>query len=226
MDRSRSGRYRKRTRLRQKQSEHLSETNTRSSKWRNFSTNRPLSYTTTNPHVRFALQRFRWWAMLSTPFIAFYIIGQIFQMNTLALIKMFLLTCLYAVVHTMGSILFYGELKNVYPLSVYLATKLWFYITWFIFFMPVVDMSTTLAFLCCSGVLWYCFLKAWKGDPGVIVATEEDRIKVNRLHVPTSFCIYIYIFFICVCFFILVLILISNYLIVFPRIWNLIFRIW
>lgn len=116
--------------------------------------------------------------MLSTPFVAFYIVGQIFQANTLALIKMFLLTCLYAVVHTMGNLLFYGELKNVFPLSIYMATKLWFYITWFIFFMPVVDFLTTLGFLFCSGVLWYCFLNAWKGDPGVIVATEEDRIKV------------------------------------------------
>jgi palmitoyltransferase ZDHHC13/17 len=117
--------------------------------------------------------------MLSTPFVTFYLIGQIFEANLLALIKMFLLTCLYAVVHTMGSLLFYGELKNVFPLSIYLATKMWFYITWFIFFMPVVSGMKNFIFLLCSGVLWYCFLKAWKGDPGVITATEEDRIKVR-----------------------------------------------
>lgn len=86
---------------------------------------------------------------------------------------------MYAIVHTMGSILFYRELKNVFPLSVYLATKMWFYITWIIFFMPVVSVMTSLGFLLCSGVLWYCFLKTWKGDPGVIVATEEDRVKVK-----------------------------------------------
>ena len=34
---------------------------------------------------------------------------------------------------------------------------------------------TTVIFLSFSGILWYNFLKTWKGDAGVVYATEENR---------------------------------------------------
>lgn len=57
------------------------------------------------------------------PFIAFYITGLIFEMDALYLIKFFLISCFYALLHFVGQALFDEELKNLLPLSVYLATK-------------------------------------------------------------------------------------------------------
>jgi hypothetical protein len=32
-------------------------------------------------------------------------------------------------------------------------------------------------FLGISGILWYNFLKAWKGDPGIVIATPDVQMK-------------------------------------------------
>ena len=53
----------------------------------------------------------------------------------------------------------------------------WFYITWMVYILPFVSGLTTATFLAMSGVLWYNFLRAWKGDPGVIVATPDVQMK-------------------------------------------------
>lgn len=123
-------------------------------------------------------KRLRWWSMVACPFTAFYLAGVIFTLNTLYIIKFFLLTCLYAVFHTLGKTLFDDNLMALLPLSVYLATKAWFYITWFVYIIDAVSFGTTVLFLTCSGGLWVCFIKSWKGDPGIIQPTQEQRFKV------------------------------------------------
>lgn len=123
-------------------------------------------------------KRLRWWSMVACPFTAFYLAGVIFTLNTLYIIKFFLLTCLYAVFHTLGKTLFDDHLMALLPLSVYLATKAWFYITWFVYIIDAVSFGTTVLFLTCSAGLWVCFIKSWKGDPGIIQPTQEQRFKV------------------------------------------------
>lgn len=115
--------------------------------------------------------------MVATPFIIYYLAGLIFSANTLYIIKFFLLGCLYAVAHTISRVFFNDQLSALLPLSVYFATKIWFYITWLIYITPVVSTITTIGFLSCSLLLWYCFLKSWRGDPGIIKPTQELRIK-------------------------------------------------
>ncbi|XP_037824507.1 LOW QUALITY PROTEIN: palmitoyltransferase Hip14 [Lucilia sericata] len=122
-------------------------------------------------------KRLRWWSMVACPFTAFYLAGVIFTLNTLYIIKFFLLGCLYAVFHTLGKALFDDHLMALLPLSVYCATKAWFYITWFVYIVDAVSFGTTVLFLICSGGLWLCFLKSWKGDPGIIQPTQEQRFK-------------------------------------------------
>lgn len=111
------------------------------------------------------------------PFIIFYLIGLLLAANTLYIIKLFLLGCLYAVSHSIVRIFFNDELMALLPLSIYMTSKLWFYITWFIYIGPVVSTLTSVAFLVSSSVLWRCFWKSWKGDPGVIFPTQEIRLK-------------------------------------------------
>lgn len=122
-------------------------------------------------------KKFKWWAVICTPFVAFYFTGLIFQLDTKYIIKMFLMASLCGVIQLMGGTLNDEELKNIFPLSVYIATKLWFYITWTLFILPYVTFITSISFYFFSGFLWYTFLKAWKSDPGIIVATREERFR-------------------------------------------------
>uniref|UniRef100_A0A1A9WGH9 Palmitoyltransferase n=1 Tax=Glossina brevipalpis TaxID=37001 RepID=A0A1A9WGH9_9MUSC len=122
-------------------------------------------------------KRLRWWCMVACPFTAFYLAGVVFTLNTLYIIKFFLLGCLYAIFYTMGKTLFDEHLMALLPLSVYLATKAWFYITWFVYIVDAVSFGTTAAFCFCSLGLWVCFLKSWKGNPGIIQPTKEQRFK-------------------------------------------------
>ena len=126
-------------------------------------------------------KRFRWWSMIATPFLVFYLAGLIFCADTLFIIKFFLLGCLYAVAYTIGQTLFDEMLMALLPLSVYMATKLWFYVTWLTYIAPTVSFLATVMFLFCSGCLWICFWKSWRGDPGIIQPTQEQRFRVKRI---------------------------------------------
>lgn len=123
------------------------------------------------------LQRLRWWCMVGTPFMAFYIAGSILGTNLIILIKLFLLVCLYIVLHYAGQILYDDRLMALLPLSIYLSTKLWMYFTYFIYVMPFAGILTTAVFLLSSLWLWYCFLKCWLGDAGVITASQQLRFR-------------------------------------------------
>lgn len=128
-------------------------------------------------------KRLRWWSMVACPFTAFYLAGVVFTINTLYIVKLFLLTCLYAVFYMLGKTLFDEHLMTLLPLSVYLATKAWFYITWFMYVVDSVSFETSVGFLVCSIGLWICFLKSWRGDPGIINPTMEQRFKVLLFYV-------------------------------------------
>lgn len=129
----------------------------------------------------------RLWCMVGTPFMAFYIAGAILGTNLIILIKIFLLVCLYIVIHYMGQVLYDDRLMALLPLSIYLSTKGWFYFTWLIYIMPVTHIFTTAVFLASSGLLWYCFLKSWIGDAGVVPTSQQLQFRVN-------FILFIYIF--------------------------------
>lgn len=122
-------------------------------------------------------KRLRWYSMIATPFLVFYLVGLIFSLNILFLIKLFLLLCLYAISYTLGQILFDEHLLTLLPLSVYGATKLWFYVTWFTYIAPTVSIYVTFIFTLCSGCLWYTFLKSWRGDPGVDISKISSQFR-------------------------------------------------
>ena len=124
-------------------------------------------------------KRVRWYSMTATPFLTFYIAGLIFSADTLILVKFVLLGCLYGTAHTVGKTMFDDHLMTLLPLSVYMATKLWFYVTWLGYIAQAVPTSTTILFLASSLLLWYCFLKSWRGDPGIIRPTQEQRYRVH-----------------------------------------------
>lgn len=92
------------------------------------------------------------------------------------IIKLFLLTCMYGALRTFTSSMFDEDLRNIFPLSVYLSTKAWFYITWAVYIAGSVSARISISFVLCSVALWYCFIKSWRSDPGVITASRQDRL--------------------------------------------------
>lgn len=123
-------------------------------------------------------KRFRWWTMIATPFLVYYLVGLLLSADILFIIKVFLLTCIYAICYTIGKQLFDDTLMSLLPLRIYMSTKLWFYVTWMTYFAPIVSVTTTFLFLGCSALLWLCFWQSWRGDPGIIRPTQEQRLRV------------------------------------------------
>lgn len=55
------------------------------------------------------------------------------------------------------------------------------YIVWILYIAPEIPALGTITFILMSVLLWYNFLKAWRGDPGVIKMTTEERHQVFPL---------------------------------------------
>lgn len=64
---------------------------------------------------------------------------------------------------------------------------MWIYITW-IFWLGV-HAAWYLWLLLAGGSvpLWLCFLQSWRGDPGVIAATHEDKLNVRIIYLSILF---------------------------------------
>lgn len=141
-------------------------------------------------------KRIRWWTMVLLPFLFFYFTGLIFDTQTAFVIKILLVGILYIVASTIGRVMFDDQLLTLLPLSIYCATKIWFYVTWLTYIAPIVSFLTTGGFLLSSSFLWYCFLKAWRGDPGIIRPTQDQRYRTiielsergGGGFEPTAFC--------------------------------------
>lgn len=122
-------------------------------------------------------KRVRWWCMAGTPFLVFYLAGLLFGSDLSYMVKIVLFLVLFQVAHVIGKNVLDDRLKTQLPLSVYMATKFWFYATWFAYIAPTVSFAVSLLFTLCSAVLWWCFWRLWRGDPGVIQPTHDQRVR-------------------------------------------------
>ncbi|XP_058804444.1 palmitoyltransferase Hip14-like [Phymastichus coffea] len=118
----------------------------------------------------------RWYCMISTPFLIFHAVGMIFQSNIDYLIKLMALVALYIAIYTANNYIFDERLYFVLPMSIYLATKIWIYITWIFWLGIHAGWFLWLLLVTGSVPLWVCFLKSWRGDPGVIKASHEKKL--------------------------------------------------
>ncbi|XP_052737938.1 palmitoyltransferase Hip14 [Bicyclus anynana] len=122
-------------------------------------------------------RKFRWWLAVGVPFVAFYLTGLVLEADAAYALKALLLAALLALLHLLTGALLDDELKGVLPLSVYLATKLWFYLTWLVCVAPAVPAAATAGYLLGSLALWYTFVRSWRADPGVIRASRAERLR-------------------------------------------------
>lgn len=56
---------------------------------------------------------------------------------------------------------------------------MWIYITWVFWLGVHAAWYLWLMLVGGSVPLWICFLQSWRGDPGKITATHEDKLNVS-----------------------------------------------
>ena len=118
----------------------------------------------------------RYVAMMSLPAIVFYFIGLILQQDMIYLLKIGAFMVLYLLVYMVSQLLFDERQTNIVPIAIYLGTKVWFYLTWIVLIHEAVGMKFSMFFLLTSLLLWYNFLKSWKGDPGAVKADMPNKV--------------------------------------------------
>lgn len=69
------------------------------------------------------MQKLRWWSMAVMPFLVFYLVGMVLEAGAPYALKALLLAALLGAAHAAATLLLGDELRNLLPLSVYLATK-------------------------------------------------------------------------------------------------------
>uniref|UniRef100_S4PX68 Palmitoyltransferase n=3 Tax=Pararge aegeria TaxID=116150 RepID=S4PX68_9NEOP len=122
-------------------------------------------------------RKFRWCCVAGAPFVAFYLAGQVLQAAAAYALKAALLGALLALLRALAGALPDDELRALLPLSVYLATKAWFYISWAAFVAPAVPRAATAGFALSSLLLWYAFVRSWRADPGVLRADRAEQLR-------------------------------------------------
>uniref|UniRef100_L7M222 Palmitoyltransferase n=1 Tax=Rhipicephalus pulchellus TaxID=72859 RepID=L7M222_RHIPC len=120
----------------------------------------------------------KYWAMFSSPFVAFYAIGLVLDSQETYLVKFGLLFIMGLATMFLSKCLFDERTMNILPMAVYLATKFWMYITWVTDLWPYVGTFwVNVGFVISSVPLFYSFYKSWRADPGIISANTEQKYR-------------------------------------------------
>lgn len=122
-------------------------------------------------------QRIRWWTLVIIPFVFLFTIGLIVSIAIFFFVKVIIIVMFCAIISVIKRIMLDDNLQSQLPLYSYWASKAFFYVSWAIYISPVVSSYTTLSFVILNVLLWLSFLRLWKGDPGIIKLTHNQRLK-------------------------------------------------
>lgn len=118
------------------------------------------------------------WTIVTSPFVLFYVLGLTFQCPWNYYIKAFILSFTFLLVN-LGSrfcrISNDSSTMEQLPVSIYLATKWWLLVTWFVRIAPSVGWIFNTVFTLSSTALCYFFYRTWKNDPGTIVTSLAEK---------------------------------------------------
>ncbi len=135
--------------------------------------------------------------MSSMPAVVLFALAFVMACGQDWLVKGGLFVLVYLYANVVMNFFFDERMMRILPISIYLSSKvgnkhffplssvslscfhfqMWFYYVWLFHIHPFVGPLTTLLFLACSTTLWYSFLKTWRGDPGVVSATKEEKFR-------------------------------------------------
>ncbi|XP_020603898.1 palmitoyltransferase ZDHHC17-like isoform X2 [Orbicella faveolata] len=118
------------------------------------------------------------YVQIGLPFFVIFAIGAILEYSASSLMSLPLMVAVGIIAYYTMQIFKGARFSSLIPLGVYLATKVYKYTTWFLFFWPYVNTPFILASFFVNTVgLYYCFYKAWKTDPGYLHATSAEQRK-------------------------------------------------
>lgn len=123
-------------------------------------------------------KKVKMWMTALLPATAIYAIGQLLQSPIPIPIKCVILLLGYVLGYFVKPYVCNDKYYTVLPLATYFGTKFWVYVTWFVWIVPCIDFWATSAMLISSILLWYNFLKVWKGDPGIVSSTREEKFRI------------------------------------------------
>lgn len=137
----------------------------------------------------------RWYIMAATPFVFFFLFGQVFESDFLYLTKSLMFIALCSFLYLLANFMFDNRNLNVLAISLYLSTKFWLYWTFFFYFLdgecannlPVLILTvfvvysplTLMAFIVASSWLMYNFYKAYSMDPGFVENSRDEQFQVK-----------------------------------------------
>ncbi|XP_078348223.1 palmitoyltransferase ZDHHC17-like isoform X2 [Oculina patagonica] len=122
-----------------------------------------------------AVQRY---VQIGLPFFVIFAIGAILEYSSSWFISLPLMVAVGAIAYYTMQFFKGNHFSSLIPLGIYLATKVYMYTTWFLFFWPYVNSPFMLiSFFVNTFGLYYCFYKSWKTDPGYLHATTAEQRK-------------------------------------------------
>jgi palmitoyltransferase len=78
----------------------------------------------------------RLWIMNGSPFVGFYLFGITFDSDLTLSIKILILFLLLMIGYALVRFIFDERMYTIMPMTLYLATKFWLYITLIIYYLP------------------------------------------------------------------------------------------
>ena len=133
-------------------------------------------------------------SMYTMPLLVIWSVGSIFDVELDYLVKLGLFVVVYLLVNGSSVLFFDDRFMNLLPLGIYFGTKFWIYYTWFTYVQMFVSPLTTVMFVLGGTALAYCFMKAWRSDPGIIRTSQDVKYRTlielaeNDGFDPVSFC--------------------------------------
>lgn len=145
-------------------------------------------------------QRIRFWTLVLIPFVLLFTIGLILSTEIFFILKVIIISVFCAIISLIKRVMLDENLQSQLPLYFYWASKTFFYVSWALHIASVVSAVTSFIFLTLNILLWLSFLRLWRGDPGTIKLSHNQRLKtiidLSNITVekgrngfePTSFC--------------------------------------
>ncbi|KAG5672899.1 hypothetical protein PVAND_002987 [Polypedilum vanderplanki] len=122
-------------------------------------------------------QRIKWWTLVAFPFVFLFTIALILSTEIFFIFKLVLIVIFCAIISLIKRIMLDDDMQSQLPLMFYWGSKAFFYVTWAIYIAPIVSTFITFLFLIVNVFLWISFLILWRGDPGILKTSLNERLK-------------------------------------------------
>ncbi|XP_046452216.1 palmitoyltransferase ZDHHC17-like [Daphnia pulex] len=122
------------------------------------------------------------WFLVASPFVLFFILGTLFQSSLNYYLKAAMLLLTIVCINLFGRLCSFTSDTTMesLPVSIYLATKWWVLVTWFVWLASSVNWVTNVAFTLSATGLCYAFYKTWNNDPGTISLSLDEKYQTIK----------------------------------------------